>query len=106
MLERMRVAHLADRRPVTLSGGEAQRVALARAFAMAPRLLLLDEPFSALDEGLREQLQAEVRAFAAEAGLVVLQVTHRVSEARAMGERVVMLEAGRVSAEGAVASLL
>jgi molybdate transport system ATP-binding protein len=102
MLERMRVAHLADRRPVTFSGGEAQRVALARAFAMSPRLVLLDEPFSALDRDLRVALSRDVRAYIDETQLPLVQVTHHRNEARSMGDRVVMMEGGRVKGVGAI----
>jgi molybdate transport system ATP-binding protein len=95
MLERMRVAHLADRRPSTFSGGESQRVALARAFAPGPRLVLLDEPFTALDRPLRAELYAEVAALIAEAGVPALLVTHDPDEAVALGSRFIGLDAGR-----------
>jgi molybdate transport system ATP-binding protein len=98
MLARMKVGHLSARRPPTFSGGEAQRVALARAFAMAPRLMLLDEPFSAMDADLRRELAADLRATIAVAGIPVIHVTHQPDEARAMGDRVIHLEAGRVTA--------
>ncbi len=101
LLERMKVAHVAARTPPTLSGGEAQRVALARAFAMEPAVLLLDEPFSALQADLRRELGEEVRRFVDEARLPALQVTHQLDEARAMGDRVIVLERGRVAAAGA-----
>jgi molybdate transport system ATP-binding protein len=105
-LERFRVAHVAGRRPRTFSGGEAQRVALARAFAMDPRLVLLDEPFSAMDRELRRELAIDVRRIADALGVPVLQVTHHRNEARAMGDRIVLLEAGRVRASGGVTELL
>lgn len=95
MLERMHVAHLADRRPSTFSGGEAQRVALARAFAPGPKLVLLDEPFTALDRPLRAELHAEVRALIDEAGVPALLVTHDPDEARALSSRFLGLAAGR-----------
>jgi molybdate transport system ATP-binding protein len=88
MLVKMRVEHLVGRRPATFSGGEAQRVALARAFARSPRLVLLDEPFSALDRGLRQELVALVRGFADESAIPILHVTHHRNEARALGDRV------------------
>jgi molybdate transport system ATP-binding protein len=106
VLDRMRVGHVAGRRPTTLSGGEAQRVALARALARAPRVLLLDEPFTALQRELRRDLGADLLACVAEAPLPVLLVTHDAEEARALGERVLYLEAGRLRAVGPAATLL
>jgi molybdate transport system ATP-binding protein len=100
MLERMKVAHLAERRPRTFSGGEAQRVALARAFARGPRLLLLDEAFSAMDRELRRELLADVRAQVAELCIPTIMVTHHRMEARAMADRVVLMAGGRVHASG------
>lgn len=102
MLAKMRVGHLADRRPHTFSGGEAQRVALARAFAMKPRALLLDEPFSALDAGVKLELLAEVGEWLAREKLPAILVTHHAEEASALGDQVVMLEKGRVVREAAI----
>jgi molybdate transport system ATP-binding protein len=102
MLERMRVAHLGARRPRTYSGGEAQRVALARAFARSPSVVLLDEPFSALDRELRRELCADVKDTVRELGLPALVVTHHRGEARALGDRVIMLDHGRVTGQGSV----
>lgn len=99
-LERFHVAHLAARKPPTLSGGEAQRVALARAMAARPRVLLLDEPFSSLHDALREQLANELRDVVAEAKLPTVLVTHDRREARRLGQRVVLLSAGHVTARG------
>jgi molybdate transport system ATP-binding protein len=106
MLARMKVAHLAARRPATFSGGEAQRVALARAFAPSPRLVLLDEPFSAMDRELRRDFVADVRAYVAESRVPLLHVTHHRNEARALADRVVLIEAGRITAAGGVDELL
>jgi molybdate transport system ATP-binding protein len=106
MLARMKVAHLAERKPPSYSGGEAQRVALARAFARAPRVLLLDEAFSAMDRPLRLGLLDELRQEVATLGIPTLMVTHLEEEARLMGERVVQLAAGRVVAAGSVAEVL
>lgn len=102
MLAKMRVAHLADRRPQTFSGGEAQRVALARAFAMKPRVLLLDEPFSALDAGVKKDLLAEVGEWLSREALPAILVTHDAEEAGTLGDQVVLLEKGRVVREAAM----
>jgi molybdate transport system ATP-binding protein len=101
MLERMRVAHVANRLPRTFSGGEAQRVALARAFAREPRVVLLDEAFSALDDELRYALGADVRSLVADFRIPAVFVTHDRREARTLGERAVTLRDGRVTAVGA-----
>jgi molybdate transport system ATP-binding protein len=106
MLERMKVAHLAHRRPPTFSGGEAQRVALARAFAPRPRLVLLDEPFSAMDRELRRDFVDDVRQFVVEARIPLLHVTHHRNEARALADRVILIEDGRIQAQGGVDELL
>src|SRR5688500_14751894 len=106
MLERMKVAHLAERKPRTFSGGEAQRVALARAFARGPRVLLLDEAFSAMDRELRRELLADVRTQVRELGIPAIMVTHHRMEARAMGDQVVLVQAGRVHAVGSVDEIL
>jgi ABC-type sulfate/molybdate transport systems ATPase subunit len=95
-LERMQVGGLGERRPGTLSGGEAQRVALARALASEPRVLLLDEPFSALDLPLRAQLVAEVRALVAELSLPTILVTHDRESISSADGRVVLIERGRI----------
>lgn len=100
MLARMHVKHLAERKPATFSGGEAQRVALARAFAMKPRVLLLDEPFSALDAGIKRDLLAEVAEHVGKEKVPTLLVTHDTTEARALGERVLFIEKGRIARTG------
>ncbi len=95
-LQRMHVAPLADRKPGALSGGEAQRVALARALAMEPRVLLLDEPFSALDEDLRRELGDELRALIAELSIPALFVTHDRNEAARLAGQTLRLRAGSI----------
>lgn len=95
-LERLHVTHVAARRPATFSGGEGQRVALARALATQPRVLLLDEPFSALDDSLRESLRADLAKLVAEARIPVLFVTHDQREASALASQIVVLAEGRV----------
>ncbi|MBK7857641.1 MAG: ATP-binding cassette domain-containing protein [Archangiaceae bacterium] len=96
-LERTRAAHTASRRPAELSGGEAQRVALARALASEPKVLLLDEPFSAMDLKLRRELGAELLEVVRGVGLPTVLVTHDAEDAAAFGDRRVRLEAGRVT---------
>jgi len=96
MLARFGMATHARQRVWTLSGGEQQRVALARALITAPRALLLDEPFSALDAALRQGLQAEFRQRIFEAGMAAVLVTHDEAEARAMATRGLRLVDGRL----------
>lgn len=89
------IGHLLDRRPATLSGGERQRVALVRALAANPRLVLLDEPFTALNESLRRDLWWLLKELQAERGLTTLLVTHDLAEAHFLADRVTVLIAGR-----------
>jgi molybdate transport system ATP-binding protein len=105
LLERFGVGHLADARPRTLSGGERQRVALARALARRPSALLLDEPLSALDPRTRAAAGREVGAVLREAGVPALLVTHDFTEAALLGDRVGIVDAGRVVQEGTAAEL-
>jgi len=90
----------ADRLPATLSGGERQRVALARSLAVSPRLLLLDEPLSALDAGLRERLATDLREILRAAGTTALMVTHDQEEAYAVADRLAVMRAGRIVQQG------
>jgi ABC-type sulfate/molybdate transport systems ATPase subunit len=96
LLDRLHVAHVAERKPPTFSGGEAQRVAVARALATDPSIVLLDEPFSALEADLRRELAAEVREILRELDIPVVMVTHQPDEARAPGDRMLALVRGRV----------
>ncbi len=105
-LERFSAAHVADRRPASLSGGEAQRVALARAIATRPRAVLLDEPFSALDGALRNTLAREIRRVSEALAVPFVHVTHHPREARAVGDRAVLMRGGRVVAIGPVDDVL
>jgi molybdate transport system ATP-binding protein len=100
LLDRVGVGHLAHRKPRTFSGGEAQRVALARALARSPQLVLLDEPFSALDRELRGQLVALVGELAGELKIPIVHVTHSVTEARQLADQVIHLERGKVVSVG------
>ncbi len=88
------------RAPATLSGGERQRVALARALAVRPRLLLLDEPLSALDRGLRERLATDLHDILRRAGTTALLVTHDHEEAFAVADRMAVMRAGRLVQAG------
>lgn len=106
LLLRVGVDHLAKRKPRTFSGGEAQRVALARALATDPRVLLLDEPFSALDRELRIQLSKLVVDLVKEINIPALQVTHNHGEAATMGSRILKMKAGRIVEDGSVAEVL
>ncbi|MDP2339690.1 MAG: ABC transporter ATP-binding protein [Deltaproteobacteria bacterium] len=101
-LRRLRVEHVATRRPDTLSGGEGQRVALARALATDPQALLLDEPFSALDDALRVSVREDLRTIVDERKLPVVFVTHDRGEAQALAQHVVLMSEGRVTAAGGV----
>jgi len=106
LLEELEVGHVASRLPRTLSAGERQRVALARALAPEPRLLLLDEPLAALDAGVREKVRAFLARRLALLGLPALVVTHDPADAAALGERIAILEEGRVVQEGTLEDLV
>jgi molybdate transport system ATP-binding protein len=105
LLDRLGVLAGADRRPAALSGGERQRVALARALARAPRLLLFDEPFAALDASVRGEVRRFLRERLAELGLPALYVTHDRADVEALDTPVVVLEAGRIVQRGTLAAL-
>ncbi len=94
LLELVQLAHLADRYPHELSGGEQQRVALARALAPRPAVVLLDEPFSGLDESLRAQVRRDTVATLRETGTTGVLVTHDQTEALSVGARVVVMNRG------------
>ena len=96
MLELVGLAQHASRYPRQLSGGQQQRVALARALAIQPRVLLLDEPLSALDAKVREQLREEIRRIQRELGVTTFMVTHDQEEALSMSDRVGVMRAGRL----------
>ena len=105
-LVRLDLAGLADRRASALSGGEAQRVSIARALVLAPRILLLDEPFSALDAPTRAELLADLRDVLASIGAASLLVTHDRHEAAAIADRVAILHAGELRQLGPTGSVL
>ncbi len=99
-LEMVALGELARRRPSQLSGGQCQRVALARALVCEPKVLLLDEPLSALDARLRAEVRAELRALQRRLGLTFLFVTHDQEEALTLSDRVAILRAGRIEQIG------
>ncbi|MDO9404783.1 MAG: ABC transporter ATP-binding protein [Polaromonas sp.] len=100
LLERVAMGHLADRKPAELSGGQQQRVALARALITQPRVLLLDEPLSALDPFLRIQMRAELRRWQKELGLTFIHVTHSQEEAMALADTMVVMNHGLIEQVG------
>ena len=100
LLQRVAMGHLAQRKPGELSGGQQQRVALARALITQPRVLLLDEPLSALDPFLRVQMRAELRRWQKELGLTFIHVTHSQEEAMALADTMVVMNHGRIEQAG------
>jgi putative spermidine/putrescine transport system ATP-binding protein len=100
MLEMMQLTEFKNRSIDALSGGQRQRVALARAIAPRPQVLLLDEPLSALDARLREQLRQEIDTLLRALGITAIYVTHDQSEAMALGDRICVMDAGRIAQIG------
>ena len=96
MLTRVQLDHLKDRMPAQLSGGQQQRVALARSLITNPKVLLLDEPLSALDEFLRLQMRGELKSLQNELGITFVHVTHTQPEAIALADMVVVMDTGRI----------
>lgn len=105
-LDAAHVADCAERRPRQLSGGQRQRVALARAIARKPKLLLLDEPFSAVDRATRKSLYVELRQLHARHPTTILLVTHDLDEAAQLAAHLVMIDAGRKVQAGPTAAVL
>lgn len=95
-LDKVHLQSLAQRKPNQLSGGQQQRVALARALVFEPRLVLMDEPLSALDKKLREEMQLEIRRLHRELGVTMVFVTHDQSEAMTLSDRVAVFNLGRI----------
>jgi len=100
MLELVRMQGYAGRYPRELSGGQQQRVALARTLAVSPKVLLLDEPFGALDKNLRLDMQIEVKRLQRELGITTIMVTHDQEEALSMADRIAVMSGGRVEQFG------
>jgi putative spermidine/putrescine transport system ATP-binding protein/spermidine/putrescine transport system ATP-binding protein len=104
-LETIELFDKAERRPAELSIGQKQRVALARALVRRPKILLLDEPMSALDAKLREAMQVELKRLHDQIGLTFIMVTHDQTEALVMSDRIVVMDQGRIEQAGAPAEL-
>lgn len=100
VLDLVQMAHKASSKPAQLSGGEKQRIALARSLVLAPDLLLLDEPLSALDPNLRKQVRGELKALQRRTGVAFLMVTHDQEEALSMADTVAVMNAGRLEQVG------
>lgn len=105
LLDMVRLSGLGARHPAQLSGGQQQRVAIARALAVAPSLLLLDEPFSALDVRVRAELRQELRELQQRLGVPTIMVTHDREEAMSVADRIVCMNAGRIAQVGTPAEL-
>ena len=99
-LKKFNLEGFGPRAPETLSGGEAQRVALARTLIVKPKLILFDEPLSALDAPLRKKLAAEIRSLQKEFGFTGIMVTHDISEAKAVSDKIILIKAGKLVWEG------
>ena len=106
MFSHFGIDHLRSRQPAELSGGERQRVALARSLVTNPRALLLDEPLAALDRPARMKILNSLQTWNQAHGVPILYVTHSVREALALGERVLVMQDGRITASGAPGELL
>lgn len=106
MLESFHVKQLAARKAGEISGGEQQRVALARSLATSPRVLLLDEPLTALDEGLKKSIMEDLRKWNAARNIPILYVTHNRAEVDALGERVIVLDQGKIISMGSPQEVL
>ena len=96
MLELVHMSEFAQRKPRQLSGGQQQRIALARCLAIDPKVLLLDEPFGALDKNLRLDMQIEVKRLQRESGVTTILVTHDQEEALSMADRIAVMSRGRI----------
>ncbi len=101
----MAIGELQHRKPETLSGGQKQRVALARALAAEPHILLLDEPFSALDAEMRSRLQDEILQLQRHFGTTTMMVSHDVGEVYKLADSVVVMDLGKVTQEGRAADV-
>jgi molybdate transport system ATP-binding protein len=106
IVEVLGIGHLLKRRPATLSGGEKHRVAIARALQSSPRILLMDEPLSGLDDERRKEIMSLIERVRDEFAVPIVYVTHNVEEVRRLASRVIRITDGRVTAEGSPAEVL
>ena len=106
LLEMMDISHLKDRFPLQLSGGQQQRVAMARALAINPKLLLLDEPFSALDAQIRGQLRTSTRTLQKRLNIATILVTHDQEEAFAMADKIAVMNNGVIEQFGTAEDII
>jgi len=106
LLDLVNLGDLGDRKPGQLSGGEKQRVAVARALARHPHVLLLDEPFSAVDRATRERLYSEIAALRKYLEMPAILVTHDMNEAQLLADRMLVIETGRTVADGSTAAVM
>ncbi len=100
MVDLLGISHLLKRYPATLSGGEQQRVAIARALITAPKLLLLDEPLSALDQQSREIFRQELKRIHRQSGIITIHITHDFTEANTLADRIVVFHDGKIEQVG------
>lgn len=94
--ERMKIEHLLDRYPSDISGGEKQRVAFVRALAVKPKILLMDEPFSALDEDLKQRLYQDFLEFKSNEKIPMILITHNNTEAKMLSDEIIYVENGKI----------
>ena len=104
-LEMVRLGQLGERRPRELSGGQQQRIALARALVINPKVVLLDEPFSAIDKNLRAEMQVELKQIQQRLGITTIFVTHDQSEALSLSDRIAVMSHGQIEQLSAPADL-
>lgn len=96
LADMMKISHLLDRYPSDISGGEKQRVAFARAMSVRPQILLMDEPFSALDEELKEELYKDFLDFKSREKIPMILITHNKNEAQVLSDEIIYFEGGKI----------